>query len=657
MMMPRRAFSLLSNAPLMPLFIHLISRYATAQPTFQPQAAFRPYFSSVDGQALFIGGGSAAIDAPFPSNQAFAINLTTSWNTSHPPYENLLPGPATTSDKAASALSADGRQWLVYSEEGAHLYDIGVPGWSTLFKTDTNATDLHPENPSAVTDPASGIVYILPKAVPTVEEDGSSAASMKMMRVNLTSKALESVAMPFPAVSTMGVSSSFFYSASLGKLVLIRGETVNTTMDGTTGQVNHYHWNMFTYSVQDGWLEMKGDSSGAGAAGGATFSVPEPRKGACMVPWTSRGSKMILFGGLANDQVKTQGDISILDIATMTWTQGPEVAQMDRRAHAACAVSNDQLIVWGGQSDDGTAHNSTLIFNLQTNTWTTLYQARTSSSSSYPDTPLASNPHSTRMSYTLIVIIAACILVIGLLVGTIILCRRKRRRVNARKVTPPPPPPASQNAYQGHRYYDPLDNKLAPVSAYPDAIFVSPPSAASSPRLQPPSMVMPGYSDNKSTVRLIPLSSSAAAAASSASPPSSPPPALLLDMKRPVSDETLVQRLPAYIDTTTMATATAAAAANNTGDTPPVTPTSYLQEEGFFKQASPHPHAMILSRMSTEDNESMNIYFCSSVPVTDSFFADMETGQLRTNEQQQLQQQQPQQQHSLNQMNFLAPPK
>jgi hypothetical protein len=616
----------------MPLFIHLISRYATAQSTFQPQAAFRPYFSSVDGQALFIGGGSAAIDAPFPSNQAFAINLTASWNTSHPQYENLLPGPATTADKATSALSADGRQWLVYSEEGAYLYDIGHPGWSTLFKTEANATDLRPENPSAVTDPASGFVYILPKAVPTVEEDGSSA-SMKMMRVDLASKTFESVAMPLPALSSMGVSSGF-YSASLGKLVLIRGETANTT-DGT-GQVNH--WNMFTYSAQDGWLEMKGDSSGAGAL--TPSSVPEPRKGACMVPWSS-GSKMILFGGLASDQVKTQGEIYILDIATMTWTKGPEAAQMDRRAHAACAVSNDQLIAWGGQSDNGAAHNSTLIFNLQTNSWTTLYQA-TTSSSPYPDTPLASDPHRTRVSYTLIVIIAACILATGLLVGAIILCR-KHRRVNARKVTPPPP--ASRDAYQGHRYYDPSDNKLAPVSAYPDGIFVSPPSAASSPRLQPPPMVMSGYSDNKSTTRLIPLSSSSAA--SSASPPSSPPPALLSDMKRPVSDETLVQRLPAYVDT---AAANNAVVASSTGDTPPLTPTSYLQEEGFFKQASPHPRAMILSRMSTEDNESMNIYFCSSVPVTDSFFADMETGQLRTHEQQ----------HSmipLNQMNFLAPPK
>ncbi|KAF9363232.1 hypothetical protein BGX34_004580 [Mortierella sp. NVP85] len=629
----------------MPLFIHLISRYAAAQSTFHPQAAFRPYYSSVDGQALFIGGGSAAIDAPFPSSQAFAINLTTSWNTAYPQYENLLPGPATTADKAASALSADGRQWLVYSEEGAYLYDIGAPGWSTLFKTEANATDLRPENPSAVTDPASGFVYILPKTVPTVEEDGSSA-SMKMMRVNLASKTFENVAMPLPAaLSTMGVSSSF-YSASLGKLVLIRGETANTT-DGT-GQV--HHWNMFSYSAQDGWLEMKGDTSGAGAL---PSSAPAPRKGACMVPWTS-GSKMILFGGLANDQVKTQGDIYILDITTMTWTQGPEVAQKDRRAHAACAVSNDQLIAWGGQSDNGAAHNSTLIFNLQTNTWTTMYQSRTSSSTSHPDRSLDSDPHSTKVSYILIVIIVACILAIGLLVGAIILCR-KRRRVNARKVTPPPS--ASRDAHQGHRYYDPSDNKLAPVSAYPDAIFASPPSVASSPRLQPPSMVMSRYPDNKSTARLTPLSSSAAAAAavsSAASPPSSPPPALLLDMRRPVSDETLVQRLPAYIDTTAANNTVAAAAAASTGDTPPLTPTSYLQEEGFFQQASPHPRAMILNRMSTVDNESMNIYFCSSVPVTDSFFADMETGQLRTNEQP------PPQQHSmipLNQMHFLAPPK
>ncbi|KAF9945792.1 hypothetical protein BGZ65_010359, partial [Modicella reniformis] len=44
------------------------------------------------------------------------------------------------------------------------------------------------------------------------------------------------------------------------------------------------------------------------------------------------------------------------------------------------------------------------------------------------------------------------------------------------------------------------------------------------------------------------------------------------------------------------------------------------------KRPSPNPHAMIMSRMSTEDDEGIDIYLCQSVPVTESFYTDLDTG-------------------------------
>jgi len=71
--------------------------------------------------------------------------------------------------------------------------------------------------------------------------------------------------------------------------------------------------------------------------------------------------------------------IHVLDVATMTWTKGPDVSNNDERLHAACAVSNDQFIAWGGQRIESLGgrftYNSTLILDLKTTKWVSKYTA------------------------------------------------------------------------------------------------------------------------------------------------------------------------------------------------------------------------------------------------------------------------------------------
>ncbi|KAF9992340.1 hypothetical protein BGZ65_012349, partial [Modicella reniformis] len=98
---------------------------------------------------------------------------------------------------------------------------------------------------------------------------------------------------------------------------------------------------MLSYNDKDGWHNMTRDVKG---------EVPEPRSSACLVP-AFGGSKMVLFGGYTRHEVSVLSDIHILDLDTMVWTRGPNVKSKERRARAACAVSNDQLIAWGGQGD------------------------------------------------------------------------------------------------------------------------------------------------------------------------------------------------------------------------------------------------------------------------------------------------------------------
>ncbi|KAG0000687.1 hypothetical protein BGZ65_004152 [Modicella reniformis] len=126
------------------------------------------------------------------------------------------------------------------------------------------------------------------------------------------------------------------------------------------------HFNAYSYSTADGWkdltLEMKGH-------------IPAPRKDACLVP-AYGGTKMVLFGGFTSDRVKLVSDIIMLDVATMTWTKGRDPAKDERRGAAACAVSNDHFVSWGGTYGNELSYvtlNSTIVYDIKTNKWTSTF--------------------------------------------------------------------------------------------------------------------------------------------------------------------------------------------------------------------------------------------------------------------------------------------
>jgi hypothetical protein len=56
---------------------------------------------------------------------------------------------------------------------------------------------------------------------------------------------------------------------------------------------------------------------------------------------------MVLFGG-DNGSGPSVASISVLDIATMVWTDGEDAP--DPRSEMACTVAGDNFIVWGGKT-------------------------------------------------------------------------------------------------------------------------------------------------------------------------------------------------------------------------------------------------------------------------------------------------------------------
>ncbi|KAG0337804.1 hypothetical protein BG000_004953 [Podila horticola] len=127
----------------------------------------------------------------------------------------------------------------------------------------------------------------------------------------------------------------------------------------------------------------------------ATGDSPDARGGACFAS-AFDGTKIVLAGGLKQAPSNStsgavQSDVYVFDIASKVWTKLPDAPVAF--AYGVCAVSGEQLIVYGGYSEytasvngsivyreDGSANgtiaynNVISILNLKTNTWVDEYK-------------------------------------------------------------------------------------------------------------------------------------------------------------------------------------------------------------------------------------------------------------------------------------------
>ncbi|KAF8947283.1 hypothetical protein BGZ47_009671 [Haplosporangium gracile] len=126
-------------------------------------------------------------------------------------------------------------------------------------------------------------------------------------------------------------------------------------------------------------------SAGLIISGAGLHAAADPTTGMVYIPGTGplnfnyipmdpiayNGTKMILFGG--DGLGPSVASLSILDISTMTWTNGKDAP--DARSEMACSVAGDNFIVWGGYKEmlsiDSVAVPATpLIYNIKSGKWT-----------------------------------------------------------------------------------------------------------------------------------------------------------------------------------------------------------------------------------------------------------------------------------------------
>ncbi|KAK3812442.1 MAG: hypothetical protein J3R72DRAFT_480723 [Linnemannia gamsii] len=305
-------------------------------------------YATVDENTFYVHGGST-VEVPERDDkiipQFFSLDLTKSgWDTSSPPWTALTypSNLATLSRPFAHSMSVsqDGKTlttWFPYP--AAFLvanYSITSNTW-TQVPFDMNMTSFV----RAATDPTTGTIY-LPAGIPnnTIKYNFATGHSI-----------LESIP---PTVDIFNSISmySFVWCQFRKSFILF------------TGKTNISSFFEYTPSTSQ-WKVLRKPTTGF---------VPPFRSESCTQS-AYNGTKIILFGGRISMTIEgsSVGNLYILDVTSMTWTEGPSA---DARSLMACSVSGDNFLVWGGYkfaSKASAVPTTPLIYDMKTGQWTTKY--------------------------------------------------------------------------------------------------------------------------------------------------------------------------------------------------------------------------------------------------------------------------------------------
>ncbi|KAG0237263.1 hypothetical protein B0O80DRAFT_440523 [Mortierella sp. GBAus27b] len=351
---------------------------------FQPTTTWGSTSSFADNRALYISGGSTAVQGDSTTTQTFMIDLSVSWSVGAPVYKQLPDGPASFS--ATGALSPDAKEWLVMLNDTGYIYNVDGSSWSSPL-TNSNFTR---NRLSAATDPDTGIVYI-----PNGIRDASG--KNRLLAIDVAKRTINTIPM-FQNLSTSAISAS--WSQAIGSLVITGGPTNG----------------LYTYNPTKGWSDLSKTVKG---------NIPTSRVGSCFAP-VSGGAKLVYFGG--NDQTgkATLNDIYMLDVGSMTWKRGPSVEVVNGRTASSCGVSNGFFIAWGGlQTINGTSSfpaDTTIVYDMTNEKWTSTYFA-----SSRPSSEQSDDEGSQGSTVRTILIVVLGLFVVFVGIGAFVLCRRPSR--------------------------------------------------------------------------------------------------------------------------------------------------------------------------------------------------------------------------------------
>ncbi|KAK3806632.1 MAG: hypothetical protein J3Q66DRAFT_392754 [Benniella sp.] len=298
--------------------------------TYKPTSTSQSAYSSIDGKALYVQGG--VFKTGYSTNPAFMVDLSQSWNTSNPVYQQLQTGYV--QNHAAVGVSSDRKWWTVLIGNLVARYSADTNAWVPLVTISMDKTF----GVTGATDPATDMMYI-PFAYAKSGDIATVRINLKTGEVNNDSRG-------------HSMKHKSLYSTAWNAL---RESVIYVSPSG----VYEYQW-------AEGWSALT--KNGLTKIG---------LRGQCLVS-VNGGKKMVLFGGTTMDQNVVIGDICILDVEKLVWTKGP-TSPTGGRTGPSCAGSNGQVVIWGGSTtvDPNPTYSDQqmLVFNVNTNKWTDNYVA------------------------------------------------------------------------------------------------------------------------------------------------------------------------------------------------------------------------------------------------------------------------------------------
>lgn len=347
-------------------FFLFLTTTTLAQPDYTPTPYFFLQSVFLDSNALFIHGGLDSFSSSGEtSSQTFFLNLSTSWNTSSPVFQQL-PDRYTGQWGSASTFLNDKRTWILFDNQTTiSQFDIDVRNrrWVTTAGDEARQLRQGFRFPSiaAVTDPGTDQVFVV---------DGWNSTGL--LRYFPANQSVDEVGPRAPV--TEGYAAVW---STVREAMLVHGGTVRTS----TGKFFPRSLFQFYPTSNDNNMTVPPIYAPLTDTG----DIPPPRVGHCMVE-AKNGTKLVVFGGFDEDGVEL-GDVYVLDVATLEWTAagrgrgGMNVSTTVARGYAACGMSNNLFVAWGGARRDPrspeslipVSENITVVYNLTSQMWQTTF--------------------------------------------------------------------------------------------------------------------------------------------------------------------------------------------------------------------------------------------------------------------------------------------
>ncbi|KAG0263753.1 hypothetical protein BGZ95_003725 [Linnemannia exigua] len=354
--------------PLLVLSTTLLTSYfyAHAQTSSGPTPVSGPAFARTATRLYVLGGNPNSGNNGPPLTQFFSFDLSVPWNATAPVWTPHSPGPAQAIFPAT--FSADQKKMIVFhlnAPINSSRYDVDTGVWST-----SNAvlpgSDF--QGVGAITDSNTGLVYMAA---------GYSTRQRNSLDVyNFATDSVSQTAMPGSAEALVARSYYGNVWSKYRKSILFFGGYSAAIQPIVQGNVVT---ELVTSTQKWSTLLTSGPA-------------PSMRADHCMAT-NEDGTMMVVFGGRPTDpgpagqRLPYLGDVYTLNTVTLAWTQGNPG---EPRVYAACTVSNNQLLVWGGSDiNDAIVTSKMLVYNLTSASWVSAYAPKAISAQDSGDAPIS----------------------------------------------------------------------------------------------------------------------------------------------------------------------------------------------------------------------------------------------------------------------------